>query len=160
MPLKSRLTREPAPMMQDDTPPSQENVRPRRRTVGPTTPVEQTTKAEEAPSVADLSPNLGTVVGPPFAYQNEPRDVYKEAAPAMYGQTAPKQRKQRQARAKPALPEGAEGTNDPVLLRALMRNIEETVKLRRKEYQESLAPLIAQYKLAANKLADLLPGAL
>ena len=86
-------------------------------------------------------------------------DGYEEAAPAMYGRTpapTPKQRKQRQARAKVELPEDAAYSDDPGVLAALMRKIEAEVDERRKEYRASVAPLVEQYKLAAARRADLL----
>ncbi len=173
MPLGSRMTRNPTPVAAaKPAPVADENTSPRRRTL---TPAQAGAAAAVEPRKDDLDREAAVdaaVQELSDAVSGAPSDAGLDdntppandpPPPAVETQTkpqAPEPAKRRGPKPKVtvALPEGAAESDDPAVLRQLLRNIENDVSEARKQYLAAVQPLVEQYKAISTKIADLLPG--
>lgn len=154
MPLQSRLSRKPVPVDQaaDNAAAeaTNEDVSPRRRQVAPQPdpqPEPETEVEAAAAPEAEVTEQDEAPAGDPV----------REEAPA------PKPERQRPG-PKPGtprarhveLPVDAAESNDPAVLREVLKGLEATIRERRREYETASKGLVDQYKAVSAKLAEAL----
>lgn len=144
MPLesRSRLTRTP-------TPPSEPkagvdlNTSPRRRG-----------SLSRAAAESDVPPRTDTLDEQEEAAQEEASEEAPVSAPPH--KAATKTGKKRGPKPKPELPPDAAKSDDPAVLRQVLKNLETEAAARRKAFDQEMKDLRTQFSMVSAKLAELL----